>query len=48
MVGELAEHAGLGDWVVRAQGQERPAVALPCVHPVRREQEQPVRGEEAN
>ena len=34
VVGELAEHPGLGDRVVRAQGGERPQVALDRVHPV--------------
>ena len=41
---ELAEHSGLGDRVVGVQGHERAQVALPGVHPIRCDQDQPVRG----
>lgn len=39
MMGELTQHTGLGDRVVRTQAQVRPQRAFRDVHPVRRQQQ---------
>lgn len=44
VVGELAQHTGFGDRVVGTAGHDRPQHALPRVHPVGGQQDQPVRG----